>query len=400
MRCNPILAILFSKPRTIFLQALFTCCSLVTFSQYTVSFRLVGLPSTHIGESVYVAGSFNGWNPATNTQRQPKRKEPSFIQLDNIVAGEYQFKFTRGSWQTVECKANGEDADNRIIKIASDTIISVSISSWKDNFTVLQKKHTASSNVQIIDTAFLIPQLGRTRRIWMYLPAGYESSSKRYPVMYMQDGQNLFDDNTSGFGEWGIDESVDSMVRKGKPGCIIVGIDNGPRRLNEYNPYEFKSFGAGEGDLYLNFIVKTLKPFIDDNYRTLTNPLNTIIAGSSMGGLIAYYAMLKYPDVFGKAGIFSPAFWTAEGIRKLTDSAGKKIKGTLFFYIGGKEGDSYISDMKVITDKLGQNSTVLMYVIVDPDGNHNERAWRKWFPEFYNWVLATNFNNVIKLEKD
>ena len=122
--------------------------------------------------------------------------------------------------------------------------------------------------------------------------------------MYMHDGQNIFDDFTSAYGEWGVDECVDSLVKSGKPGCIIVGIDNGPKRMNEYNPYDHKEFGKGEGDLYLDFIVHTLKPFIDKQHRTLTKRENTIIAGSSMGGLISYYAMLQHPGHFWKRGHF------------------------------------------------------------------------------------------------
>lgn len=218
--------------------------------------------------------------------------------------------------------------------------------------------------------------------------------------MYMHDGQNIFDESTSGFGEWGVDECADSLIKNGKPACIIVGIDNGPNRMTEYNPYDSKDFGKGTGDQYLEFIVKNLKPYIDKHYRTLTTNENTIIAGSSMGGLISYYAMLKYPEVFGKGGIFSPAFWTASAIKELTDLSGDKIKGTVFFYVGGQEGEQYVADMKEITDQLGKNSKAFIYAVTDPAGAHNEAAWRKWFHEFYKWVLANGFNNIVDLDED
>jgi predicted alpha/beta superfamily hydrolase len=218
--------------------------------------------------------------------------------------------------------------------------------------------------------------------------------------MYMQDGQNIFDSYTAAFGEWGVDECADSLVKRGKPGCIIVGIDNGPNRMNEYNPYYFKDFGNGTGDLYIDFIIKSLKPYIDGHYRTIPTSENTIIAGSSMGGLISYYAMLKHPDIFGKGGIFSPAFWTADGISELTDANGKNLKGTLFFYVGAKEGEQSVEDVKTITDKLGKNSHAFIYSVIDPEGEHNEKTWRKWFHEFYKWVLASGFNNVVDLEDD
>ncbi len=115
-----------------------------------------------------------------------------------------------------------------------------------------------------------------------------------------------------------------------------------------------KNFGEGEGDQYVDFIVKTLKPFIDKKYRTLSSKENTIIAGSSMGGLISYYAMLKAPGIFGNAGVFSPAFWTAPAIKTLTDSLASKLNGKFFFYMGEKEGETYIKDMKEIQEILGE----------------------------------------------
>jgi hypothetical protein len=234
--------------------------------------------------------------------------DSAFIEINDLPAGAYQFKFTRGSWQSVESLADGKDIGNRSLELSSDTIIHISIEGWKDDFATVVKKHTASPRVHIIDTAFEMPQLGRKRRVWLYLPPGYAHSKKHYPVMYMHDGQNIFDNYTAAYGEWGVDEAADSLIKAGKPACIIVGIDNGPQRLTEYNPYDNKDFGKGEGDLYLDFIVKNLKPYIDKHYRTLPSNENTIIAGSSMGGLISYYAMLKYPEVLERVESFLPLF--------------------------------------------------------------------------------------------
>ena len=217
--------------------------------------------------------------------------------------------------------------------------------------------------------------------------------------MYMHDGQNIFDEYTAGFGEWGVDECLDSLINAGKQACIVVGIDNGPKRLNEYNPFAFRNFGEAEGDRYLDFIVQTLKPFIDKKYRTLSSKENTIIAGSSMGGLLSYYAMIKQPQVFGKAGIFSPAFWTAPAINSLTDSLAAKVNGKFFFYIGGQEGAAYLNDMVTIQELLGEKSTAMIYSVVDDEGMHNEKAWRKWFAEFYNWIMAEGFNKVMKVDE-
>jgi enterochelin esterase-like enzyme len=119
-----------------------------------------------------------------------------------------------------------------------------------------------------------------------------------------------------------------------------------------------------------------------------------------MGGLIAYYAAIKYPAVFGKAGVFSPAFWTAPQINKLTDSIAGKTDGKFFFYIGQLEGETHVNNMNAIAEKLGGNSNTMIYSVTDAEGKHNETAWRKWFAEFYVWMMADGYNNVIKLERE
>lgn len=223
--------------------------------------------------------------------------------------------------------------------------------------------------------------------------------------MYLQDGQNVFDAFTAFSEEWGVDECLDTIIAKGKSACIVVGIYNGGNnRMSEYNPYEFtwkdsthsKTFSP-QGDAYVDFLKQTLKPFIDKKYRSLTAPEHTIIAGSSMGGLIAYYAALKYPAVFGKAGIFSPSFWIAPAIKPLTDSLASKINSKFFFYCGEKESAEMVSDMMEVAEKLGTHSDAMIYTVIDAEGSHNEKAWRKWFAEFYVWMMADGYNNVIKL---
>lgn len=365
-------------------------------AQYNVVFKLGKYPDKHNNDTAFLAGNFNNWNPANSDFRFLLTNENSFELILNLPAGQYAYKCTRGNWGKVECLANGKDVSDHSFQLAADTTIEINIEAWRDDFASVSKMHTAGKQVHIMDTAFFIPQLNRTRRIWIYLPKGYNETQKRYPVLYMQDGQNIFDEYTSAFGEWGVDECLDSLIASGKPAGIVVGIDNGPERLNEYNPYAFRDFGEGEGDRYLDFIVQTLKPFIDKNYRTLASKENTIIAGSSMGGLISYYAMIKQPQVFGKAGIFSPTFWTAPAINQLTDSLVGKISGKFFFYIGGQEGDAFIKDMQAIQESLGEKSQAMIYSVIDENGMHNEKSWRKWFAEFYNWIMADGFNYVIK----
>ena len=320
--------------KTSFLFFMMLPVCLMAVAQFNLHIILRSLPSTHVDDTVFVAGSFNNWNPGNENYKLTKTNDTISINISGLQKNIYPFKFTRGNWQRTETDASGKDIENRVIQLVSDTTIEFSIAGWKDDFAETIKQHTSSSNVHILDTAFFIPQLYRTRKIWIYLPQDYNGGKKKYPVLYMHDGQNLFDDYTSGYGEWGVDECLDSLIKKGKPACIVVGIANGPKRVNEYNPYDNDEFGKGEGKEYVQFLVETLKPYIDKHYRILVSKENTFIAGSSLGGLISYYAMLRYPETFGKAGIFSPSFWIAPKINDLTDLVGNKLKGQFFFLAG------------------------------------------------------------------
>jgi predicted alpha/beta superfamily hydrolase len=255
------------------------------------------------------------------------------------------------------------------------------------NFLLAQnKKRMMSKQVQVIDTAFYMPQLNRYRRIWVYLPEDYTSNKKKYPVIYLQDGQNLFDEATSFAGEWSVDESMDSLS-KTLPQSIVVGIDNGgDKRMTEYNPYDHPQFGKGEGILYLDFLVHNLKPFIDKHYRTKKSSKYTTIGGSSLGGLISLYAILQYPGKFGNAAVFSPALWMAPQLKEDIKKMGKKVKGRIYFYAGKQEGDEMVPHMLTVLDLLNRHSKAKITTVIR-DGKHDEKAWRNEFPHFYYWLI-------------
>ncbi|MEP7253866.1 MAG: alpha/beta hydrolase-fold protein [Ginsengibacter sp.] len=360
-------------------------------AQFSVTFILDHFPGNHLSDTFFIAGNFNGWHPGSAQYSFPIKEDGSSTITLSLAAGPYEYKFTRGEWPKVETTPDGKNLANRSLNVDHDTTVRVAIVGWADDFNkdVFPKKgHTASPNVYIIDTAFYMPQLERERRIWIYLPAGYAASGKKYPVIYMHDGQNLFDEATAFAGEWGVDDFLDSLQAVGNKETIVVGIDNGhAKRMTEYNPYTYAQFGKGEGDHYVDFLVKTLKPFIDKNYRTLKGRPNTFIAGSSMGGLISLYAVLKYPKIFGGAGVFSPSFWTAPGIDSMVRSHAGSMDARLFFYAGGKEGNSMLVNQKRIINEIEQSSTSQVKEVVDPDAQHNEAAWRKHFPQFYEWVV-------------
>ena len=349
-------------------------------------------------DSIYAAGNFNNWNPGNLSFLFNKTAKAFSLVVPELSTGDYAFKLTRGSWQKAECNTDGTDIGNRTFHIQSDTTIVCEVMAWKEAGEATTQVSTASPNVRLVDTAFEMPQLHRIRTIRIYLPEGYQNNSKRYPVLYMQDGQNLFDVATAGFGEWGVDETLDSLGKNKRAACIVVGIDNSSKRLTEYNPYYFERFGEGEGNAYADFIALTLKPFIDSSFRTLPQKKTTLIAGSSMGGLISFFTMLKYPEVFGIAGVFSPAFWTADSIKAYNIQQASKTGGKVFFYMGAAEGASYINDMEIVAQDFGLKTSGTAYCLIDAEGKHNEAAWKKWFPEFIRWALIDVNNYIIQLK--
>jgi len=361
-------------------------------SQQKIRIEINSLPAnTPAGSSIFIAGNFNSWNPQNKNFEFQKNEKNYFLEL-SLNAGSYEYKITRSGWDKVECTKDGKDIGNRTLKVDADANVEVSVEGWKDLFasSALPKKSTANKNVQIIDTAFFIPQLNRTRRVWIYLPPSYNSSSKKYPVLYMHDGQNVFDDATSFSGEWGVDEAIDTLGLKTKE-CIVVGIDNGgDKRLNEYCPYDFSiqqgKTNKGEGDLYVQFLAKTLKPFVDKKYRTLKDKNNTFTAGSSMGGLISMYAVLKYPKIFGGAGVFSPAFWVGPKIFDDIRSNAKKVNAKIYFYAGDEEAETMVPMTIRAFNEMHRISRSKMATVIRAGGKHNESRWRMEFPLFYEWL--------------
>ena len=182
--------------------------------------------------------------------------------------------------------------------------------------------HGVSGVIRIAPDVFS-SQLGNERDLLIYLPPSYHHSQRHYPVIYMQDGQNLFDNATSYAGEWGVDETMEYLGNSEGLEAIVVGIHNaGIHRIDEYSPFRDGRLGGGRGDDYLRFIIDSIKPQIDGEFRTLPGRKYTGILGSSMGGLISLYAFFEYPAVFGFAGVMSPSLWFAGGaIFEYIDSA-------------------------------------------------------------------------------
>lgn len=365
--------------------------------------RLESLPSsTPAGLPIYVAGNFNRWNPGDSSYRLKADGKGGYqVALPDSIKGPIEFKFTLGSWDAVETDSAGADIQNRsvFVKPGSGGSYLGKVAQWRDPRTKKPKEHTARATVSVMSEEFQMPELGRSRRVWIYLPPGYSPGSSRYPVLYMHDGQNVFDNATSFVGEWGVDETLDSLNALGDKDVIVVAVDHGEsKRFDEYSPWKNAKYGGGEGDRYVDFLVKTLKPYIDSHYRTLPDRLNTGIAGSSMGGLISLYAILRYPDVFGRAGIFSPAFWVApEAYSFVGSSGGVRPDSRLYFVIGAQEAQdstealTYVKGQEQMVDSLvahGLRRGESVVAVSRADGKHSEWFWRREFPIAYKWLFS------------
>ncbi len=372
-----------------FISIIFFLLSISLRAQLTIIIDSVP-GNTPVDSEIYFAGDVNSWEPGDDNYKFNKIAEHKWeLQLDAMDHGKViLFKFTRGSWATVEKGADGEEIDNRHFTFGNGDTIRPVILNWADLSGV--GGSTASVNVSIIDDSFYMPQLERSRRLWIYLPPDYESSNKSYPVLYMHDGQNLFDEQTSYAGEWEVDETLDKLFDQGINVPIVVGIDNGGTlRIEEYTPWPNPQYGGGKGSDYIDFIVETLKPFVDSAYRSLGDRENTAIMGSSLGGLISHYGALKYQDVFSKAGLFSPSYWFSDSVWAFTDSYPKKYAMKIYQMAGGQEGNDMIEQMYLMDVRLMDIGfgTDELFVKVVPNAQHNEQLWRNDFENAYLWLF-------------
>ncbi|SER32364.1 alpha/beta hydrolase [Pedobacter rhizosphaerae] len=252
----------------------------------------------------------------------------------------------------------------------------------------MPEKYQYGDHVHLLSDAFYMPQLNRYRKIQIYLPKGYNKSEKRYPVIYMQDGQQVFHTQPPRNNEWAVDKLVDELIRSGSEERIVVGIyHNEEKRFNEYSPFNGEH-GQAEGTAYAAFIAETLKPFVDENYRTLTDSQNTAIAGGSLGGLISLYTIASYPEVFGSAGIFSPSLWYAPEIfQYIAERRADLQQHQIYFVVGGKEGETMINEVLRMYQLINPDHSNPNILVSNPaDGRHKEWFWHREFAAFYQFI--------------
>jgi predicted alpha/beta superfamily hydrolase len=254
-----------------------------------------------------------------------------------------------------------------------------------------ERASTAGATVHAFTPPLALPGLGVPRRLRVYLPPDYADGTRRYPVIYMFDGQNLFDDATSYAGEWGVDETMDALARDDGIAAIVIGIDHGgERRMQELIPFWDVRFLPNQGEAFLVDVVDAIKPFVDANYRTRPGRADTVVFGSSLGGLEANYAIHQRPEVFGKAGVFSPSFWISDAPYAQARAAPLPADARVYLYMGGKEGDTAVADTErmaaLLRERPDADANVALRVVADAE--HNETAWRAEFPRAVRWLFA------------
>ena len=338
--------------------------------------------------SVYITGSdekIGEWDPALIKLNKVQGNIWK-IGLSFPKGTKLEYKFTLGGWNMEALNDKGGTPNNSVLNVVTDTIVSVTINHWGSAAPRKASFHGQITGEVKYHRNFqgkgLLP-----RDIIVWLPPSYEKEKlKRYPVLYVHDGQNLFDPSTSSFGvDWQLDETTDSLIKHGKiKEIIIVGIYNTRERRQEY-------YTGDTGESYMKFIVKELKPFIDKTYRTLSDRGNTASMGSSAGGLVSFMLVWKYNDVFSKAACISPAFFIRglDYITPVLDDKGKRKYFKIYIDCGGVGLDSLLlvgaekmlSALKEKGYKKGKDYTWFF----DKIGEHNEQNWarRLWRPLEY-----------------
>lgn len=331
--------------------------------------------------AVYITGSIDelgNWDPG-NVKMAYKGDHSWSKEIDIDTSTSIEYKYTLGSWEREGAQANGLPLSNLVALVTRDTVIEDEINFWtkgarknaiQGHVTGTVRYHRAMRGSGIAD-----------RDLIVWLPPGYETdAAARYPVVYMHDGQNIFDPATSSFGvDWQIDETCDSLIRNNSiPPVIVVGIYNTSDRMKEYVP-------GVKGTAYMNFVVNTVKPFIDSVYRTKPGRENTIVGGSSAGGTISFMLAWEHPDVFSKAICMSPAFKIGEidYVKDVGASLGK-TKDVFFYIDNGGVGletrlQPGVNEMLAALKTKGYQECGDFVYISEPTAQHNEAAWAKRF---------------------
>lgn len=351
---------------------------------------------------VFITGNFNNWNPKDyHYQLQQSDSLHYFIEIeDEKLADDIEYKFTKGGWENVELDKYGNITPNRKVKKAlqkaSDTV-----EKWRLNWGPFKEEFFPTA--EVISEKFYIPQLDRYRKVWAVLPYDYHTSDKSYPVLYLQDAQNLFNEG-SGFGNWEIDKKLSILAEYGRGDVIVIAIEHGSEdRIKEYIFDNDNVANGSEGKKYIRFITDTLKPYVDENYRTKKDRDNTGIGGSSLGALISIYSGFLYPEVYSKLLIFSPSLWVEPNNNFPMMSFRVPFKTKIYLYGGGQEGSKMVKRIHIFEEYLKRWEKKNLFdfefrTSINPEGTHSEFYWSQEFPRAIEWLFYDNTENPVEVK--
>ncbi|MBZ9611645.1 alpha/beta hydrolase [Rheinheimera maricola] len=352
-------------------------------------------------ETIHLVGSFNDW-ALEGDQAYPLSTDKGELST-TIPVTEKNVFFTlvkNKNWQLMPAN---EMAKSQCIYLhqatGDDAEMAVHIPLWTGDKPLKTAEPSLSGNI-VQHKDFTLPQFARSSDIDVYLPKSYQHNpDKTYPVLYMLDGQNIFNAQSAHSDEWRIDELLEQLTAAGTlDEMIVVAVPNSVHRWVEYNPWDFKDrdgkAAQGQGELTIRSIKDTLKPFIDSSYRTKPQSANTGLAGSSLGGLMAIYAALAHSDTFGFTAAFSPALAVEnmhgknvlfEAIKQQQTIGNSKI----YFDMGQMEYGNYeqIEQLNSLLLKQGFQAENLK-LVKDDLGRHCEVDWSRRFPGALKWLQA------------
>lgn len=344
---------------------------------------------------VFVSGNFCDWLPDL-PQFQMQAVGPGQFMYEfpkgMALPKTLEYKYTRGGWDHVELTASGESVGNRTV--------SRSVSSKREyvphwRWFGMPFNPAFLPKIELLGDTFKVPKLVQTRRVHVLLPYDYDQTRpgeapKRYPVLYLHDGQNLFGGGV-GYGSWEIDQKMALLASRNHHEVILVSIDHGhDERIREFTFHRTRA-GTGRGQYYLDFIHQTLKPIVDRSFRTLPDAAHTGIGGSSLGGLISIYAGLLHPEVFGRLMVFSPSLWISPKIYFDAIRFKAPVPMKIYVYGGEQESRYMVPNIQRFNESLSRQqyggNPIAIHLSVDPTGTHQETHWGREFPKAVEWLF-------------
>jgi len=338
---------------------------------------------------IFLAGNFNDWNTHDERFKMVKLEHGKYrftFTPDTQLPDTLEYKFVKGGWHNVETDNYGNTAPNRQIpktqQLVTDHVYRFQQNGMAHNPRFLPIKELLTNGKDL-------PGMRRKRNVWALLPYNYYQTNRSYPVLYLHDAQNLFDDNAP-FGNWAIDRKLAVLAEQGMGYVIIIAIDHaGNKRITDFSITP-QVGSHHEGRKYVKMISEKLKPYVDARLRTLPQREHTGIGGSSLGGLVSIYAGFTYPQTYSKLLIFSPSLWMNPHIHFEAIHFTEVLQSKIYLYAGGAESVNMLPNIYHLKDTLEKQGVAQkklhFRLSIDPNGKHNEHFWGEEFPKAVEWL--------------